>query len=219
MSRKARVKWTEQMNKDVLQCKRKAKALTDSQNPPCNRNGRRKGYIEVMNELWNEKGYEHLELKSQNLRDQASRLEKIELDESSAWAGNSDTSINPTSHIAAAYECGLSQDFSESENQNIISHQSENANFSLPPSILDLHMLATLSPEDLRFNDPASVESPPKDLSEIPGCLPEYEPVSQPSSVFWGRKSDGAEIWLNTTAIANAYNEVTTWRKNTFLVP
>ena len=68
MSRKTRVKWTEQMNKDVLECKRNAKA---SQNPSCNRNGRRKGYIEVMKELWNEKGYEHLELKSQNLRDQA----------------------------------------------------------------------------------------------------------------------------------------------------
>ena len=52
----------------------------------------------------------------------ASRLEKIELDESGAWAGNSDASINSTSHIAAAYECGLIQDFSESENQNIISH-------------------------------------------------------------------------------------------------
>ena len=26
-------------------------------------------------------------------------------------------------------------------------------------------------------------------------------------------------IWLNTTAIVNAYNEVTTWRKSTFLVP
>ena len=78
-------------------------------------------------------------------------------------------------------------------------------------------MLATLSPEDLRSNDSASVEGPAKDLSDI--CLPEYEPVSQLSSVYWGRKSDGAEIWLNTTAIANAYNEVTTWRKNTFLVP
>ena len=40
-----------------------------------------------------------------------------------------------------------------------------------------------------------------------------------PSSIYWGRKSDGADIWLNTTSIANAYNEVTTWRKNTFLVP
>lgn len=27
-------------------------------------NGRRKGYIEIMKELWDEKGYGHLELKS-----------------------------------------------------------------------------------------------------------------------------------------------------------
>ena len=30
-------------------------------------NGRRKGYIDIMKELWDEKGYGHLELKSQNL--------------------------------------------------------------------------------------------------------------------------------------------------------
>ena len=68
-----------------------------------------------MKELWNEKGYEPLELKSQNLQDQASRLEKIELDASGAWAGKADAGINPTAHIAAAYDCGLSQDFSKSE--------------------------------------------------------------------------------------------------------
>ena len=71
------MKWTAQRNKDILECKRKTKQLTSSQNPPCNRNDRRKGYIEVMRELWDEKGYAHLELKSQNLRDQASLLEKL----------------------------------------------------------------------------------------------------------------------------------------------
>ena len=39
-------------------------------------NGRKKGYIQVMKDLWDKKGYEHLGLKSQNLRDQAARLEK-----------------------------------------------------------------------------------------------------------------------------------------------
>ena len=38
--------------------------LTTSQNLPCNRNGRRKGYVEVMKELWDGKGYIHFELKS-----------------------------------------------------------------------------------------------------------------------------------------------------------
>ena len=50
----------------------------------------------------------------------------------------------------------------------------------------------------------------------MPGCLPDYEPVSKPSSVYWGRKSDGAEIWLKTSA--HAYNKVA-WRKNAFLIP
>ena len=43
-----------------------------------NGNGRKKGYIEVMKDLWDAKGYGHLGLKPQNLRDQASRLEKIQ---------------------------------------------------------------------------------------------------------------------------------------------
>ena len=84
---------------------------------------------------------------------------------------------------------------------------------------MDLHTYATRSLEDGSANDPMSVESPPQDHFEMPGCFPDYEPVSMRSSIYWGRKSDGADIWLNTTSIANAYNEVTTWRKNTFLVP
>ena len=65
---------TNQMNNDVLECKR----LVASDSAPLNRNGRKKGYIEVMKQLWEEKGCGHLALKGQNLRDQASRLEKYQ---------------------------------------------------------------------------------------------------------------------------------------------
>ena len=37
-----------------------------------------RSYIEVMADLWEDKGYRFLGLKSQNLQDQASRLEKME---------------------------------------------------------------------------------------------------------------------------------------------
>ena len=37
-ARKAKVKWTEQMNKDVLECKKKAQELVSSENPLCNEN-------------------------------------------------------------------------------------------------------------------------------------------------------------------------------------
>ena len=50
--------------------------MSTSDNAPCDINGRQKGYIEIMKELWDEKGYKHLGFKGQNLRDQASRLEK-----------------------------------------------------------------------------------------------------------------------------------------------
>ena len=65
------------MNNDLLECKRKAQDLVVSNEAPRNKNGKKKGYIEVMALLWEEKGYKHLGIKSQNLRDQASRLEKI----------------------------------------------------------------------------------------------------------------------------------------------
>ena len=79
MSRKqGKVKWTERMNSDLLEYKRKAKDLISSVDPLRNATGRKKGYIGVMVDLWEEKGYGYLGLKSQNLRDQATRLEKME---------------------------------------------------------------------------------------------------------------------------------------------
>ena len=74
--RLGRTKWTDQMNCDLLDCKKKALAVTKSDKPPLNEDSRKKGYMQVMKELWDEMGYENLALTSQNLRDQAARLEK-----------------------------------------------------------------------------------------------------------------------------------------------
>ena len=81
MSKKQkRTKWTEEMNKDVLECKERAQELFSSENPPLSQNGgRKKGYIQLMKELWDDKGYGNLSLTGQNLRDQASRLQKLQV--------------------------------------------------------------------------------------------------------------------------------------------
>ena len=50
--------------------------MISSEDPPLSQTGRKKGYIEIMLELWNEKGYERLGLTGQNLKDQASRLQE-----------------------------------------------------------------------------------------------------------------------------------------------
>lgn len=63
------------MKDDLLCCKREAVAMTKSEQPPLERNGRKKGYIKIMRELWDAKGYGDFGFSNQNLRDQASRIE------------------------------------------------------------------------------------------------------------------------------------------------
>ena len=56
MSRKQeKFKWTKRMNSDLLECKRTANGLISSVDPPRNATGRKKGYIEVMADLWEER--------------------------------------------------------------------------------------------------------------------------------------------------------------------
>ena len=71
-----RLKWTERMNSGLLECKRKAVILTSSENPPKLCSGRKKGYLTVTKELWDDMGYAEIGLSSQNLRDQAARVER-----------------------------------------------------------------------------------------------------------------------------------------------
>ena len=80
MSRKPKVKWTFEINKDVLECKRKAQELVTSDRNTVDENGRKKGYklYRSYERSTGRKGYGHLGLKSQNLRHQASKLEKIQ---------------------------------------------------------------------------------------------------------------------------------------------
>ena len=77
MRRGRRLKWTEAMNIKLLECKRKAIELVQSNVPPRNSTGRMKGYMSVMKELWDESEFANdLNLSSQNLGDQAARIEK-----------------------------------------------------------------------------------------------------------------------------------------------
>ena len=55
-------KWTEQMNADILSCKREAVPMTLLEQPPRDGNGREKGCIRIMSELWDAKGYGDLGL-------------------------------------------------------------------------------------------------------------------------------------------------------------
>ena len=75
-ARAGRIRWSEQMNSDLLECKRQALLLAKSENPPVKDNGRRKGYMKLMKELWDQMGHEDMGFTKQNLQDQATRLKK-----------------------------------------------------------------------------------------------------------------------------------------------
>ena len=64
------------MNNFLWECKKKALTIIRSDQAPRKENGRKKGYMCIMKELWDDSEYGNLQLTEQNLRDQASRLEK-----------------------------------------------------------------------------------------------------------------------------------------------
>ena len=178
------------MNVDLLECKRKAIEITSSENPPLGVNGKKKGYIEVLEELWNGKRYGHLNLKSQNLRDQASRLEKLP-----KYAEKSNESNSETTNV------------------------SQNANS--PTFYPNLHTTPISFPGEQRasIEDQAIINQPIDRDDNVAGRLPEYKPADGLTTFEWGRNTNGGIIWMTTSTIANAYEEITRWRKNTFLVP
>ena len=136
MSRKAakKLKWTEQMNKDVLDCKRRAMEMISSGNPPRNENGRKRGYIEVMKRLWDEMGYEMLGIKAQNLRDQAARLEGLQ-ESSEDITLQESRATNDLGNTRPPTRTTISDD---EKNQNFQRQESQNANFP-PNDSFDLH--------------------------------------------------------------------------------
>ena len=61
------------MVQDLLACKEKAIGLTNSENQALLRKGRKKGYMSIMKELWDDLGYVGLGLSHQNLRDHTAK--------------------------------------------------------------------------------------------------------------------------------------------------
>ena len=198
--------------------------MTLLEQPPLDGNGRKKGYIRIMSELWDAKGYGDLGLSSQNLRDQAARLEKT-LEESSenlSWEAQTDANsrvlaqrIVSTDAQIGANSRGftsfpINTDFSILEETG---SESQYANL-LASSNQDLHIAS--SPQI-----PGDAEQKEQSENHLnsPGCLPEYNTIYKPSMINWGKRSDGNAIVISTSVITDAYNEIATWRKNVFLVP
>lgn len=216
------------MNEDVLECKRKAQELITSDRAPVNGNGRKKGYIEVMKDLWDAKGYGHLGLKPQNSRDQASRLEKIQegsvdisFSNSRAMSGIDEPMYGDGTQSASNINRLDSADLLGLDVQTAKSDESRYAN-SQGTARSDLHKTsASVSTTEIPGDAELLEQAEQNDQNNecMPGCLQEHNVVDKPSMITWGIRSDGSLIVIPTSIITDAYNEIVTWRKNVFLVP
>ena len=222
-SRNKRLKWTEQMNINCLDCKRKAQELVASDNPPVNENGKRKGYIKVMKELWEARGYEKLGLTNQNLRDQAARLEKITSDTSRQSRGNG-TDVITALGSSEQSETGVqTRDIASSQITAAIETTNEHAKL-----LIDANLHETVGDFNNDYNEESQYAGLPNEtITQIDDqrentreqYLPEYNRIDIPESIEWGRSDNGSPILIQTSTIINAYNEIILWKKNVFLVP
>jgi hypothetical protein len=91
--------------------------MTQMEQPPLDGNGKKKGYIKLMKELWDAKGYNDFGFSSQNLRDQAARLEKSLEQESSENVSRDSIAINP-SNLPELNKDNLIRDSQTGESSN-----------------------------------------------------------------------------------------------------
>ncbi|XP_074616679.1 uncharacterized protein LOC141876075 [Acropora palmata] len=180
------------MNADLLSCKREAVAMTLLEQPPLD------GYIRIMSELWDAKGYGDLGLSSPNFRDQAARLEKTlkESSENLSWEAQTDADsrvlaqrIVSTDAQIGANSTGftsfpINTDFSifeetgsESQYANLLASSNQHLHIASTPQI------------------PGDVEQKEQGENHLnsPGCLPEYHTIYKPSMINWGKRSDGLQ--------------------------
>ena len=208
------------MNEDLLSCKREAVAMTQMEQPPLDGNRTKKGYIKLMKELWDAKGYNDIGFSSQNLRDQAARLEKSLEQESSKNVPRDSFAIKP-GNLPELNKDNLIRDSQTGETSSgldMLSKYTALINESQDPN--QTNESQTTTSHDLHNSQheiPGALDQN-KDNAIISGCLPEYNSVNKPP-INWGKRSDGRTIVISTSDIIEAYDEITTWKKNVFLVP
>ena len=106
-----------------------------------------------------------------------------------------------------------------SESNGETTNVTQNTNF--PTFYSNLHTTPTSSSGEQRasIENQTIINQPIDHDNNVAGRLPEYKPADGLITFQWGRNTNGGIIWMTTSTIVNAYDEITRWRKNTFLVP
>ena len=154
---------------------------------------RMEGKEVILKELWDDMGYKNIQLKSQNLWDQASRLEKIR--KNGTDLSIRERSVKDLGKITSTTEYS-SQENIKNESQNNQNRESGNGNS--PTRGLNLHSAQSQQiPEESRVTIGDSLDV----SNDVPECLPNYTIVNLPASVNWGRNSDREMMTITTAAL------------------
>ena len=106
-----------------------------------------------------------------------------------------------------------------SENNDETINVTQNTNF--PTFYSNLHTTPTSSSGEQRasIEDQTIINQPIDHDNNVAGLLPEFKPADGLITFQRGRNTNGGIIWMTASTIVYAYEEITRWRKNTFLVP
>ena len=132
------------MNDDLLSCKRQAVAMTNSEQPPLEKNGRKKGYIKIVRVIWDAKGYGELGYTNQNLRNQAARIEEKSLDGNSQRREEERMDSNSECQAIAAT---MSQENSKDGNYSDVSISISQAEYSMSQNAKNANSQETSFPD------------------------------------------------------------------------
>lgn len=184
------------MNKDILLCKRRALELIKSENPPRKDDGKKKGYIEVMKQLWEESGYSNLGLKAQNLRDQASWLKKLQ---------ESSTNQRDQENVDSSDNTLIPQVIESRSEDNEVEYKTNQSRLSM-----NLHSITSHVPEDLENKDNNGTTEIRPNLPDA-NVLPSYLAKKK----LWGFSTTGALC----QEVNRIYDEIVHFKRNIFNVP
>ena len=173
----------------------------------------------------------NLGIKSHNLQDQASRLEKMDgsIGETCDTDATNGGKVGKQSAFGGFQRNLFTPPQQESDDFENSDNTSQNANLDLA-NFLDLHIAIEPPTENNSITENVQQQQESEAVTDdvlseahasvnAPGHLPDFSPLDMPSIVSWGRRADRTIITVNLSTIIKAYEEITQWHKNTFLVP
>ena len=193
-----RIKWTKTMINDLFDCRTRAVEI-GKQNDASNAG--RYGYIKIMKQLWDEKGYSSLGLTAQNLRDTVARYEKKQQPD--------DASITSATDELIQQQIVFEQENVGESHPDVVDKICNTAEIYIERSVIDQTNIPDGSNITEEINDAVNIDENEDTIyNNGANSIPNKE-----YNFKWDEISDFCVM------INSAYDEIVHWKRNVFLLP